>query len=73
MNNEIHLTTREKVCPICGGWMEVVEISEELWVLDGREIPMVIFLLRCLQCYKQYTIRKSKEEGSIINSKNWEV
>ena len=64
---------REKTCPRCGGVLETIETSEELWVLNGKEMQITTFSLRCLQCLQKYTIRKTKENNNTADFKNWEV
>ena len=59
MDSKVVLTEREKICSNCGGILEVIEVSEETWVLEGKEYLMKIITLRCIQCRKEYTIKKN--------------
>ncbi len=74
MEEKITLTEREKICSNCGGILEVVETSQETWVLEGKEYRIKNFFLQCLQCRKKYLLRKSQDETiSITKSDRWEV
>ena len=74
MEEKITLTEREKICSNCGGVLETTETSEELWVLEGKDYFVKTFSLKCLQCGKEYTIKKTKNKiTSTSHYKNWDA
>jgi len=74
VDNSIDLPEREKICFNCGGILEIIETSQETWILENKEYLLTNFSLQCLQCKEKYLLRKFQDKMvSIVQNPRWEI